>query len=403
VMEGSVRYAGKRVRITAQLIDVKTGAHLWSEAYDRDLEDIFAIQSDIALKITEAMKVEFSVAEQASISKPLTNSATAYAHYVRALSWLSRPIPDIGAIQRDLDRAIEADPQFAAALALQAYFYAVATTLATEETPRTPESQARDAEQATIYAKRALAVDPNMAGAYLALSFVDNISRDWEASFANVERAYQLNPNQTQIIFDYARRLNQRGKVDEAIVLFDRAIALNPMDINLPLFSGGEMVFNHRWEDAMRYARHVITLVPDAYLPYVQLAAAAAWSGDGEMAIKMAQEAELLAQGSTVPIPHIVLLDVYTRFGMEGDAARILAKLHEIDRTRGLNDGQWATLYAVVGDADKAFEHMNAMIDNNFPIGGIVGLAYTPQNNLWDNIRDDPRFEAARQKIGLPE
>ena len=115
------------------------------------------------------------------------------------------------------------------------------------------------------------------------------------------------------------------------------------------------------------------------------------------------RETELLAQGSSLPETYLVLLDVYTRFGMEEDAARTLAKLHEISETRGLTDADWAYLYAILGDADKAFEHMNAMIDNNFPYGVVVGLVYSPQFNLWDNIRDDPRFEMARQKIGLPE
>jgi len=404
VMEGSVRYAGKRVRITAQLIDVKTGTHLWSQTYDRDLEDIFEIQSDIALKITEAMKVEFSVAEQASIRKPLTNNPEAYAHYVRAMSWLSRPMPDLRAVQEDLDKAIEADPLFAEALGLQAFYYANAAVLDTEEVPVTPESQTRNAELAVKYARRALAVDPNIAVAYLALSRVAEISRDWGLAFAHAERGYELYTNQGWVIWQYGVQLLRRGKIDEAIVLMDQAIALNPMDINLPLFSGAEMIYANRWNDARRYARHVITLVPDAYQPYMHLTAAAAWSGDRNLAIEMAQETELRAQGSTLPDGYIILLDVYTRFGMEEDAARILAKLHEIDATRGLNDGEWAQLYAVVGDADKAFEHMNAMIDNNFPFFPVLlVLVYAPQFNIWDNIRDDPRFEAARIKIGLPE
>ena len=81
----------------------------------------------------------------------------------------------------------------------------------------------------------------------------------------------------------------------------------------------------------------------------------------------------------------------------------MLAKLYDLDGTRGLNDGEWARMYAVLGNADKAFEHMNTMIGNNFPISDIASLIHFPQQNLWDNIRDDPRFEAARQKIGLPE
>jgi adenylate cyclase len=403
VMEGSVRYAGKRVRITAQLIDVKTGAHLWSEAYERDLVDIFEIQSDIAVKITEAMKVEFSLAEQASISKPLTNNPEAYAHYLRALSWLSRPLPDLRPLQEDLDKAIKADPLFAMALGMQGYFYGVTAGLATAEVPLTLENQTRNAELAVKYAHRALSIDPTIAVAYVALAMVDDINRDWGQSFDHAERAYELNTNQARVIWQYAAQLPRRGKIDEAIVLMDQAIALNPMDPTMPMFSALVMRSFHRWDDATRYVQHTIALAPNAPVSYVILTGIAAWSGDRELALRMAKEAELRSQGYVIPDGYIVLLDAYTRFGLEDDAARMLAKLHELDGNRRLNDGEWARMYAVLGDADKAFEHMNRMIDNSFPSDVIRQLVFSPQYNVWDNIRDDPRFEAARQKIGLPE
>ena len=129
VMEGSVRYAGDRVRITAQLIDVTTGGHLWSEAYDRDLEDIFSIQSDIALNITKAMKAEFAVAEQQAIATRPTDSAEAYSEYVKALQLLGQVPMPLGAGLAHLDRALELDPNFAKALGYTAEAYGVAASL----------------------------------------------------------------------------------------------------------------------------------------------------------------------------------------------------------------------------------------------------------------------------------
>jgi TolB-like protein len=123
ILEGSVRYAGDRVRITVQLIDAYKGIHLWSETYDRELIDIFQIETEIAASITKAMRAEFSVEERRRLSKTPTDVFDAYAHYLRAMAHIGRELT-FQPVFEELRAAIDLDPNFADALAAMAYFYA---------------------------------------------------------------------------------------------------------------------------------------------------------------------------------------------------------------------------------------------------------------------------------------
>ena len=134
VMEGSVRYAGDNVRITAQLIDPKTGTQLWSDAYQRKFDDIFAIQADIAMNIANALRAEFSIEEQREIERPLTTSPEAYALYLQTRTGRRRPRRRL----KLLERAIALDPSFAAAYGRKALIYSPCWRTLASETPFAP-------------------------------------------------------------------------------------------------------------------------------------------------------------------------------------------------------------------------------------------------------------------------
>jgi TolB-like protein len=399
VMEGSVHYTDGKVRITVQLIDGVTGTHLLSETYDSDLLNIHAIKLDIAIKITDALNADFSTAEQEAIGGVLTVNPEAYHLYLRALSQFSQSKPNLRATLNYLENAISLDANFAAALALRAYYFVEAMNFVPGGPPLSPESQAQNALQAATYADRALAIDPSQAAAYIVRSRLDDVKRRWTSSLPNVARAYQLNPNKSQVIWEYGYRRNLIGKTKEAISLMDRAIALNPQDISLPLFSAFQLVLSRQWGDAMRFSHDAIAMAPNIFSPYLQLAAAAGWSGDRELALDMAKETEARLQGIPVANPYIVLMDIYTRFGMDDDADRMLSRVYEIDKIQPLDDALWLYVYAIRREKEKAFKYLNAIIDNNFPYAAVVRLLYFPDIPLLDGIRADPRFEEARIKL----
>ena len=194
VMEGSVRYADGQIRITTQLNDGVTGAHLWSETYTRDFEDIFAIESDVAMNVANALEAEFSLAEQASIEQIPTDSPAAYALYLKARtgadSW-----------RADLDQAIELDPEFALAYATKAYWYA----LESEGTAVNPAEAALSLRVARETAEQSLLLDPANGLAHGALAILHVAAGEVGEAQAAYERASELSPNDPNLLALYAR------------------------------------------------------------------------------------------------------------------------------------------------------------------------------------------------------
>ncbi|HEY5623399.1 MAG TPA: hypothetical protein VIV14_06530, partial [Gammaproteobacteria bacterium] len=226
VMEGSVRYADGRVLVTAQLIDPSTDVHLWSESFNREFADIFAIQADIATNIANALEAEFAVGEQASVAARPTESAPAYALFLKAITAIEDPSvdddPDLHEqFHRDLDQAIALDPDFALAHAYKALAYATSTggVLRVEDEPTRGER----ARLAREHAERALALDPNVGLAHSALARLHEFYlRRTEAAQA-YERAYELNPNDPNLLIDYSIFLS-KGRQPEAALQISRPL-----------------------------------------------------------------------------------------------------------------------------------------------------------------------------------
>ena len=186
VMEGSVRFDGERVLVQAQLIDAATDSHLWSAGYEREFAGVFAIQSDIAMNIANALEAEFSLAEQQSIEKIPTVSPEAYAWYLRALAWAGNRMADVS-------RALEIDPNFAAAYAFRAWLHAGGVTFSGDV------DTAEEERLALEDAERALALDPTLGLAHVALANVHEIYWRWEEAREAYERAYELSPTTAEV------------------------------------------------------------------------------------------------------------------------------------------------------------------------------------------------------------
>jgi TolB-like protein len=396
VMEGSVRYAGNRVRITAQLIDAKTGAHLWSETYDRDLDDIFAIQSDIAEQISTALKIEFSVEELESISVRTTENMQAYAEYVRAMSHL-RDLDSTARIHAGLDAAIALDPNYAEALAAKAWLHGFEIGVPFGGAVITAESQRRHAELALEYASRATAIDANRAGAHLALSLVANYEHRWDDTFRHAERAYALNPNLLSIQASYSQRLNQRGRIAEANALYERAMSLDPSNWSVGYFFAWDLYWVELWDYAKDQMRQVIALAPDVPQGYLGLAWMAVTSGDLDLALELVRQAEQLPLS---PNDHRDLVLIYSSIGLENDARRHLA-LRESD-PNPMNSWEWFRVLDALGEEEAALDHLETAIETNFPSFAATNLTFRSQHLIFDGIRDHPRFQAVLASLNVP-
>jgi adenylate cyclase len=225
VIEGSVRKAGNRVRITAQVVEAASGNHLWAERYDRDLKDIFALQDEMAQTIVGAVEPELSAAEREHAARKPPESLDAWETYQRGLWHLwSFTRDDNAETQRVLRRAQEFDPSFATAYAFESYSHYLDAMLGFSEAP--DESLAA----ALTAAKRALALDDKDPVAYFALGRVYMMHGKHDASVAELETAISLNPSFAMAYHGLGSALMLSGRLEEAAEALDKAIRLSPRD-----------------------------------------------------------------------------------------------------------------------------------------------------------------------------
>ena len=309
VMEGSVRYASDRVRITLQLIDAETDEHLWSETYDRDFADIFAIETDIAMNIANAMEVEFSLEEQASIEQAATSSTEAYELYLRAISFVPNPIfgsqDEVSKARALLDQAIAIDPNFALAFVRRSGVHRGAGAL---------RSRQQDLETA-------IELDSSLGFAYALAGELYGIS--WRFSDASVahELAVESSPNDPEVLSRYAWVHSLRGEHAEAVRLASRAVELDPRN---PLFLewlAHAYLFSGDSSQASAALQQAIDIDP-AYGPaYLTLGRIEAGRGNQAAAIDYLSQAETLIGNRGVGL----LAYGYGLAGAQDDAARIEA------------------------------------------------------------------------------
>ena len=230
VLEGSVRKSGNRLRISAQLIDVATGFHLWSERYDREMQDVFAIQDEIATSITNALKVVLSDKEEAAIKKIPTQSVRAYEYYLRGRQLFHQRRPEtLDAAEDMYRRAIALDPDYALAY----------TGLADCSAFRFFEHAGGDEAlaQAEAASSRALKLDPELAEAHASRGLTLMYQRRFDEASREFERAMELDPNLYEAPWYYGRALQAEGKLDRAVELYEKAAELRVDDYQALIFA----------------------------------------------------------------------------------------------------------------------------------------------------------------------
>jgi len=223
VLEGSVRRAEDKVRVTAQLIDAITGKHLWAERYDRKLEDIFAIQDEITKKIITELQVKLIEGEQARIWARGTNNLEAYLKVLQVISHLRNPKPENNASARQLiEEAIAIDPNYPMAYCMLGWTYNFDVFYGTSKNP------AESLERAHELGQKALNLDEKLGAAHNQLSVTYTLKKQFEKSIEHGLLSVELNPNSAIFLASLARLLMNAGRSEESIPLYKKAIRLNP-------------------------------------------------------------------------------------------------------------------------------------------------------------------------------
>ncbi len=288
VLEGSVRKEEGRVRITAQLIDAQTGGHVWSERYDRDLKDVFALQDEVTLTVMRAMRVKLTDGEQAALwqKKGLTNNLEAFEKYLQARMYSIQVTKDANAKGRQLyEEAIALDTGFAMAYAKLAFSHAADAMFGWSKDPRESSHNAYE------IANKALSLDDSLDTPHYMLGFVYLNMREYDEAIAEGKRGVELNPNGHEALAFLGIILNLAGRPAEALTVLEKATRLNPMPpaFQYAYLGFSQLLMNHN-DKAIPTLEKGLRVQPDHTPCLINLAAACSQGGRQEDARKTAAE-----------------------------------------------------------------------------------------------------------------
>ncbi|MFC1824231.1 adenylate/guanylate cyclase domain-containing protein [Thermodesulfobacteriota bacterium] len=291
VLEGSVRRAKERVRITAQLVDVRTGGHIWAERYDRDLEDIFVLQDDVTQKIVSVLSVRMTEDEkflQACKCQDTCN-VEAYDYFLRGLEYFLRITKEANANARKMfDKSLEEDPRYAPALSKLGETYL-------NDWAYGWSNDSRLLDEALNLAKRAMDLDDTLPDAHCVLGSVYLWRREHQKAIAEVERAITLEPNNADWLATMGGTLNWAGNPDKAIGLIEKAIRLNPKHPDYYLWDLGHSFFlMEKYDEAISSFKRALNVNPNYHPSNFYLAASYSEIGQKEEA--RTQVTELLSK-----------------------------------------------------------------------------------------------------------
>jgi TolB-like protein len=393
ILEASVRYAGNEVRITAQLVDPATGAPLWSDVYQRTLDDVFAIQADIAMNIANALRAEFSLEEQRTLEQPLTSSPEAYDLYLQALAIVANS-RDAGLAL--LGRAITLDPRFAEAHSLRAQVHAstLSNNVLSDAVPASQREEAlrRVREDATT----ALALKPMEPRALAVLASLD--IQTWHWSRIPVIENLDLRYSPPSMVWVHA----WAGNVSRALAISERWARLDP---NVPFAHANlGVLYAYAGDRAAsnRSLQRALDLAPTNTLARAFLAYNAAASGDAERALAELERLERLL-GANPPVAFLPeLAYAYGRIGRPDDAARLAARVDAAGQERDLGTGARTLAHLAVGDEELALAELERAVvktRNHEPDVSGVSLMNLKMNFLNDPRLTTPRFADVLARI----
>jgi tetratricopeptide (TPR) repeat protein len=391
VLEGSVRVAGKKLRITAQLIDAGTEEHLWSETYDRNLEDAFSIQSEIAKRIARALKVRVLQSETLRLEKKATGIPEAYSLYLKGRHSLNtRTEKGLKDAIQEFESSIKRDPKFALAYTGLADAYSILASYSLEYVP--PKEGFPKAKTA---AEKALSLDDHLAEAHASLGLVKFYYEwDWNGAEAEFKKALELNPGYAQAHQYYADFVKSFGRFDEALDEMKKALTLDPLSYSINTGIGHVLYLSRQYDLAIDQYRKVVESDPSfvpARLwfgrPYLQ-------KGMFKEAIEQVEEAVKLSHETTVSLA--TLAQAFAAAGRIADAKKLLDKL----LTRGTQQyvpSYWiALVYTSMGNKDEAMKYLErAFLERS------SWLVWANVEPRFDSLRSDAPFASLLARIGF--
>jgi serine/threonine-protein kinase len=390
VLEGSVRKIGHRLRLTAQLTDVEEGRLLWSERYDREDTDVFALQDELARAIVDRLRDRLVGPVGEPVPRRATASLAAYTLYLKGrYAWNKRSPEGTQEAIRLFNETIAADPGYA--LAYTGLADAHALQVDYRIAPVTEGMAA-----ARQMAERALSLDDTLAEAHTSLAWVTFIHDwDWARAGAEFRRAIELNPRYPTARQWYAWYLGAMGRLAEAVAEAERAVDLDPASISIQRGLGWLYALARQPERAVARLERAMVMNPEAVETLIVLGVAQEQAGRIADAEASVREALTISPDDTSGLA--TLARILVRAGRREEALALRDRFADLGRSRYISPSDAAKLALALGDHDGAFAALDRAFDERR--GWLVYLKADP---LFDPIRGDGRFGALVRRMRLP-
>ncbi|HVH15135.1 MAG TPA: adenylate/guanylate cyclase domain-containing protein, partial [Candidatus Angelobacter sp.] len=388
VLEGSVRKAGERLRITVQLIDSQTSDHMWAESYDRELRDVFAVQSDIATTVAEALKVQLLSSERAIIEKKQTVDPEAYALYLKGrYLWNERSREGVNKAIKYFEQVVKIDPRFAPAYSGLADCYNILLDYSWMD-PALAGDLARD------FSEKAIAMDDNLAEAHASLALtLTNRFWDFTRAATEMKRAIELRPNYAPAYHWYGIQLFQLGRpIAEAYSMVKRGLDLDPYSRVLNMVAANSLAMLGENQAAMVRYKELVDLYPDFAALRFWISQVHAWASEYEAAIDEARRAVEIDKTSL--FSRLNLAWVSAVAGKREEARKTLDDVLSHRGTEYMSPVLVGEVELAMGSNDEGYRWLEKGLEQRDP-----NLLYFRVIPWFKKYQSDPRWNQIDEKI----
>jgi len=393
LVEGSIRKAGGKIRVTAQLVNAGTEEHMWSSRYDRDLEDIFAVQTDIAENVTGALKIRLLEDDKERIGRVPTRDAEAHELYLKGVSHLLLLTEDdIRTAIGCFEKAIGKDPNYVDPYRrlAAAYFH-----LAFHEIVPTKDAVPKTRD----YVNKALQLDSTSAESHLSRALLQEVEMDYRGSRKEIERAIELNPNLAKAHSELGLSYLYARDFERANLELQRSLDLDPLSVESILIAATSHLYAREPEKALELYQKALSIDPGSHFVTANIGLCHIKQGMYEQGLaEIRKSLEMIAGQSGHPSPNAMADLPYAlmKAGKADEARQVVREMVRYHEEHGTGTDSVARAYAAIGEADKALEWLQKAYEEHS-----LQLEWTAVDFNLEAMHSDPRFQAFLAKLGL--
>src|SRR5450631_793194 len=388
LVQGSVRRAADRVRITVQLIQVRDQTDLWAESYDRELKDILTLQDSVSRTIANQIHITLTPGQQKKLPGRTNLDPEAYEAYLKGRYYWNKRTGD--GLQKALiyfQQAINKDPTYGAA-------YSGLADCNSGLAWHGFKSPAEALPKANAAALKAIEFDPRSAEAHASLGLVLTHRWDWAGAEAEFRHALRLDPRYANAHHWYGDYLSIMGRHDEALLEARQALALDPLNLMIGTWVGRRYYLARKYELAIEQGRNTVELDANFSAAHLLLGENYVQVGMREQGLVELQTAASLSGNSPLYLAQVAV--AHASAGRKTEAIRIIAQLQTIAGTRYVSPYGLAQIYAALNDKEQTFKWLQMAYDD-----GAVWLSYLAVDPVFDGVRSDQRFQDLLRRTHL--